>query len=504
MTETNSRSRRVILAVLLVLPLIAGLAFAAATGSRGFASAGSGAGTSTASGDAPAGLGGVTPQRLVDARRAAGEANSQAGFLTSGTGELRRGSGELNDGTGKLADGARQAEDGAKQLHDGMVQLQAGTGQLGDGATQLANGVDDALKQLDAIMLMRPELLRVIDGVDADLAKQHSPEAAEARKKLGELRGQAQNFDANAATGDRLMELKKGTRELSNQLAVNGYGYHDGVYKATEGSKQLADALGQLAGGAEAAHDGAGRVADGANRVDDMAGKTREKVAAANKAVPVVQPVPANASAPTAVSVLSPLAAYLVAALVMLAAGIGVLVVGAGELTGWRRLLPGLGVVLCSALVGTIALAMVSGAFGAAHVAATFGVMALAAAASAMLTRGAIAVFGPLWGKATAIAGLILQVAVVGFAWQEAGSGAAFATARIAALLMPMHYATSGLTALGNSGAGVSTSLWPAVAVLAAIAVVGLCSSLVLGEERWTSRRGGGEGRRQASDTVTA
>ena len=78
---------------------------------------------------------------LVDARRATGQAASQASFLVNGTEQLVDGTEQLSSRSDEVATAVTDAKDGAKKLSDGMVELQAATGQMGDGATKVADGV---------------------------------------------------------------------------------------------------------------------------------------------------------------------------------------------------------------------------------------------------------------------------------------------------------------------------------------------------------------------------
>ncbi|MDU0478574.1 hypothetical protein QVA66_04895 [Staphylococcus chromogenes] len=433
--------RRLLLALLLALPLIGGATYSVATSMDPSAS------WSTA--DAPSAAPGSAD--FVPARRAAGEASSQAGFLSGGTAELSRGAAQLADGQAKLAEGGHAASAGADELASGMNQIQAGTGQLGAGAVKVADGVQTAVDQVQGIGLVQMQIIKEIDRVSAELEKDPSPKAAEFRKQLGEFRKQVETFKLDGAMVDQLSQLRSGSREIANQLNTPGYGYHDGIYNATKGSKELAAGLRELDTHLGEANTGAGQLRDGAVRVDGMAAKNKEKIGAIQRALPAdIAPAAEEQPAPT----LIPLLGFLIAALVAVGCSItsrfglaAVLLMGAlSSLVLATDLTPLVGAYLVSAVL-------------------------LSGLAAAFLARGLVAVLGARWGSYAMWAGLVLQVGVVGWVWKAASRADVSPAFNFASSLLPMHYSTAALTSAGNSGSMLVFGL--SLGVLAALAVCG-------------------------------
>ncbi|AKK02152.1 hypothetical protein [Corynebacterium epidermidicanis] len=440
--------RRLLFALLLVLPLIGGAAYSIATNSDPSAA--------WSSPDEPSAAPGAAD--LVPARRAAGEASSQAGFLIGGTKELSSGAGQLADGTGKLAEGGHTAAGAANELSNGMVQLQAGTGQLGDGAVKVADGVQQAVDQVQGIGLIQMQIVREIDRVSAELEKDKSPEAAEFRKQLAGFRTQVEQFKLDGAMVDQLSQLRTGSREIANQLAVPGYGFHDGIYSATKGSKELATGLAELDAGLAEASNGANQLRDGAVKVDNMAAKNKEKIGAVQRALPADVAPAAEEPMPT----LIPLLGFLISALVM---------VGCSLTSRFGFV----AVLLMGALAALVLATDLTPVVGAGLVATVI----LAGLAAGFLARGLVAVFGPRWGSYVMWAGLLVQIGAVGFVWKLASRADISPVLGAVSAFMPMHYSTGALTSAGNSGS--TTVLGVSLGVLAATAVCGFLVSKFAG-----------------------
>lgn len=432
--------RRALFTLLLLLPLLGGAIYATATSLEPAAS------WSEEPAAAPSGT------DLVPARRAAGEAASQAGLLQGGTKSLADGATKLADGTNQLSTGSSEALTGANELSKGMVELQAGTGQLGDGAVKVADGVAKAVEQVQGVGLVQGQIIAEIDKVDAELAKKNDPQTADFRKQLAEFRKQVESFKFDGGTVDQLAELRSGSREIANQLAVPGYGYHDGIYSATKGAKELAAGLAELDKGIAEASAGAGSLRDGATKVDGMAGTTKDKVSAVQRALPVDQT--ATATGP----MLVPLMGFLVATIVM---------AGSVFSNRWRWLI--------AVALGALALLILVNGLSAGVAIGLVGIVALGGLASALLSNALVRLLGDRWGRTCVISWLLLQVGVVGWAWKSASGASLSAAWSALSHLMPIHYATSGLTALGNGGSAMVLGL--SLGVLALLA--GL-SALVL------------------------
>lgn len=473
----TSRQRLVpaLLSAILLLPLIGGVAVSAALGWTPATTWSAQQGEATG---APLATPGGAD--LVEARRSAGEAAAQAQLLTSATGQLKDGTGRLADGGTKLADGTRAAADGSAQLADALVQLQAGTGQLGDGATEIANGVGMAVDQVVGINAVRGQLLTAIDGTLKDLEKDKSPEANDIRSQLGDLRNQVNNFSLDPAMVEDLKRLKDGSRELSNQLDVPGYAFHDGIYAATKGAKDLNAGMSELRAGVDEANKGIKDLDNGAAKVDSMAGVSKDKADGVRRALPAApaagqsgQSSSGATAQPTVEHSLSPIVAFLLAALSFLGAALLGLVRG---LRGWR--LAGLLAALaCLPAVGVAVLATGPYPLG-------IGLAAVAGLLSALAGWGAARLlaraFGPA-GEVLVVVGGIGQLALVGWLWKLAAAAQLGTAWNVVAHALPLYWSSAAVTVAGNAG---SVPLFAgAAAVLAALATLGIAGNL------WFARR---------------
>lgn len=457
--EQPGRTRSLLIAALFLLPLIVGAVVATASQwqpAQAWSEEQTGAPSD----------GTIDPTELYDVSRALTEANAQAGFLANGTQQLTDGTGELKGGAEELGGGVDQLAGGSQELYDGLVQLQSGTAQLGNGATELADGVGGAVDQVVGLGVVRGQILEAIDGTVKDLEGNNSREAKEIRSQLGDLRAQVENFQFDQSIQDQLIQLKDGSRELSNQLAVNGYAYHDGVYQAAEGAKQLNAGIGELNAKVDEALKGVDELVAGAEKVDGMAQQNKTKVQGAQRALPTVAGPAQQHSEPA--QLLSPIVAMLLAALAVLGGG----VLGALLTRVERRLVTLIG---GAAAIGVIVgLLMVLLATGVTATAVGWAVLAAVgagvASASAMfaLVRG---LGVPGWGLGILLG--VLQVGVVGWAWKAASTGTDLNAALSALVhLFPMQWATSAITVAGNGGN--SPQLFAAMAILGVIIAVSI------------------------------
>ena len=447
----TSRLSTALLSLLLLVPLIAGAAFAAGRDWR----------------PADAWTADAAPQAsadLVGARRAVGEASSQAGLLTTGAGQLSAGAAKLADAAPRLADGTKQAGDGSQQLYDALVELQAGTGQLGDGATKVADGVGTAVDNIVGVNAVRGQIVAAIDGTLKDLAGDNSAEAQNMKKQLEDLKAQANNFQLDDSLVSQLNEVKDGSRELANQLAVSGYAYHDGIYQVTEGAKELNAGLGTLDQGVGEAVQGASDLSAGAEKVHTMAQSNQTKLGQIQQALPAAAAASDAEDAPG--RSLSPVVATLLAALVAL----GGVAVGARREWGIGGVAAGALGLTVAGLVGLFVLATGLTPADAALASLAF---LLTACAFVALTRLHVRVFGPGWGLGLAAAGGIVQLGAVGWVWKNAAADADLtAAARAAVNLVPLNWSTTALTAVGNGVVGAVA--WVSLAVLGVLAVLGI------------------------------
>lgn len=406
---------------------------------------------------------GVGAAELVDARRATGEAASQAALLTSGTGELVDGATQLEDGAGELIDGIGSAADGAGELSAGMTELQAGVGQLGSGANEIADGVATATEPLVGLGAVRGQIVGSLDNAIDSLDDTKDPELVKLRDDLTSLRDQANNIPIDEGAVTELERLRDGTRDLANQLSVPGYGFHDGVYAATEGAQDLSAGLTELDTGAGDARTGITDLREGAEKVDTLASNTDEKIGAINRAIPVVGWEDETTRA------LAPQISMLLAAFGML--GGFALAIGASLVTvrRWLFLLAGgLGVTVA----GVVALLVLATGQPVSAVLGAAGVLLLSVFAAAGVTRVLVNIFGTTWGATAAGLAGTVQLGVVGWVWRVAATSDVAAWLRVASEMTPLHWATAALTVLGNDG--TPQLLWTGLGVLGILAAVGV------------------------------
>lgn len=502
--------RRTLLSLLLILPLIAGAAY---LGWAGIGPSAAWTADGAEEGRAPGPVPGIDVAQVQDARRAIGEANTQAGFLKAGMGGATEGIRELKDGGTELVGGTGEIRRGASELATGMNELQAGTGRLGGGAKEIADGagaiadsvglVNVAIGQVEASIGPAKESLRAAgdgDGV-ANL------EALE--RQLGAI-----DFDAIAGQAER---FRTGANDLSYQLNTPGAPYRDGIYNATAGANQLRAATGDLDEGAKKLDGGLKELDEGAGRLDGMAKTTADKIGDAQRAMPVPTADQLSAagsaggagtgdgaggeagaedgagdaaSGAAGNATLAPTLAFMVSALVMLAASALWLIAGPrrggrgvdstdADRSWWSRALPGgafAGALAGIVAIGVVVLFIMADGLDLLRGATSVIVLALAALAATALARAVLAVFGGPWGRFVILAGMLVQVGVIGWVWRSAASaatgGAELATAwGVVAALLPLHHPTAALTALGNDG---STVMWGTSAgVLLALVFIG-------------------------------
>ena len=457
--------RGAILAILLVLPLIAGALFVAGDGMD---PARTWSADDEATG-APADSQAILPADLVDARRAAGEAGAQASLLTTGTEELADGAAELREGVTPLQEGVSEAAGGAGELSQGMVEIQAGVGQLGVGATEIADAVGGAVDGVVSLDAIRGQIIGAVDRTVAELEGNDDPNAVELREELLGLNEQLTLVDIAPDLADQLIELRDGSREIANQLTTPGFAFHDGVYAATQGAADLNAGLGEIDAGMAQAVDGITQLDDGATQIDTMATNAHNRVDSVNRSLPAVAPVAEAAVEEGPTQSLSPVVAMLIAALVMLA---GAAIALAAHLLPARRWLIVLGGTAATLVAGIVALLVLATGLSAASVWLSALALAVGALAAVGLTSAGIKLFGVIGGVGvTAVLG-VLQLGVVGWVWKTATATQVADWLQVVAALLPLHWATTALSAAGNVGA--SGPLWLGVGVLAVVAAVGL------------------------------
>lgn len=398
---------------------------------------------------------------LVDIRRAAGEAGSQASLLKNGTTQLVDGTTALNNGAAQLGDGTKAAQNGAAQLADGMVKLQAATGQMGNGATEIANGIDQAVGQFQNVEVIRGQLLTAINLAMSD------PKLADVKPDLEDFKRQVETFKVDDNITSQMNKLRDGSRELANQLAVPGYGFHDGIYSATKGSKDLSAGLNDLSGGVDQALTGIRDLDNGAKKIDAMAKENQTRVGNIQRALPITKAGTPEAQEQGVTRTLAPLYAFLIAAGLMLAAT-----------AYFRDRIWGTIAFITLTLLGGGLVYLLGTEITAGVAAAAAGVSALAVAGAALLGTLLTSIFGERTGRGLSALVTIAQVAVVGFVWNSAANSALSSAAKALVNFMPLHYPTLALSSIGNAGDTTTTAL--GVGVTAACAVCAAAGVMIL------------------------
>lgn len=414
----------------------------------------------------------VGPDNLGDARRAAGEAGQQAKVLKEGAGQLAAGIGEAQGQTQQLIDALTAAQTGSQQLSDGMVQLQAGTGQLGAGATQLADSIGEVVGQVLGFEAVRGQVVGAIDRAMEELKDAKDPEAVKARESLKGLREQAETAQLPPDVVANMNQLRDGSRDLANQLAVPGYGFHDGIYTATNGSAELAAGLRELQAQTGQATGGIDELVAGVEKINQMAGMNADKVGAVRAALPVPAAAPGgqgDAQAASAGSTLAPVAAMLLAAIAVL--GGTALAAAAWFASCGRWWILGAGSVVLAA-AGTILAGVIGAGFGAQEYGVAFAGLLLGTLASAGLTSVLSRTFGAGVGLGSAGVLALVQTGLVGWVWRTATTAQVDSVWVALSQAAPMHWASTAVSAAGNGGD--YRGIVSAVLLSALLAVVGL------------------------------
>ena len=363
------------------------------------------------------------------------------------------------------------------------IRDRAGTGQLAGGATQVADAIGGVADQVAGFDAVRGQVVATIDRTLESTKDAKDPDVKEARTALEGLRGQAETAQLPPEMLGQLEELRKGSRDVANQLSVPGYAYRDGIYSATNGAAELANGLTTLNDQASGATDGVTQLQEGAAKIDDMANKTADQIAAVRKAMPAAAGAGGGtgsgagvSEAPAPRSTLAPVAAMLIAALVMLG---GTATGAAARLAPARRWwILGLGSLFVAVAGGALVAVLGSGL-----TAATAGLLALGLVVGAAASAGLTDVLGAALGTRVGlpIAGVlaVAQVGLVGWLWRTASTAPVGKVWEYAAGATPMHWTTASLSAAGNGGS--TTALW-----------AGMCAGLVLAAVSFAGAKGRG------------
>ena len=452
-----SRWRSVLLILLLALPLIIGAAVAGLAQwepAHTWSSAAQPFGAPRENSASP---------EVKEAAEAASRAQAQASMLKSGATQLDDGTGELNKGADELGGGVDKLATGSQELVAGLNQLQSGTNTLGGGATELANGVGGAVDQVVGLGAVQGQILQAIDGTMRDLEGNKSKEAKEIRSQLGDLRAQVNNFRLDNSVTDQLKKLKDGSRDLSNQLAVNGYAYHDGVNQAVSGAQELNEGIAELNKRVGEAQEGVDKLDDGAGKLSTMAAQNQTNVGDIQRALP-----PAHTATDGPAHLLSPIVAMLVSALVLLAGAAA----GVAWQVGYRPWLTVFGGTLAAVAIGEILLFVLATGFTPVAAVWAGAALLLGALSMAAITRGLLGLCGITAGSILAALFGIGQTALVGWLWKSAAIAGVSKVWQVVSNLLPLNWTTAAVTAAGNEGE--QAVLWTGVAVLLAITLIGL------------------------------
>lgn len=456
-SASSSRWRTLLLLVLLAVPLIVGTAVATWSQwepAHAWSSAAQPYGAPQANSTSP---------ELKEAAEAASHAQAQASILKSGADRLNKGTSELDKGAGELGEGVEKLAGGSQELVSGLNQLQSGTNTLGGGATELANTVGGAVDQVVGLGAVQGQILEAIDGTVLDLKGNDSKEAKQVRSQLGDLRKQVENFRLDESLTGELKKLKDGSRDLSNQLAVSGYAYHDGINQAVAGAQQLNQSIAELNSRVDEALDGVGQLDDGAGKLTGMAEQNQSNLGAVQRALP-----PAHVAAEEDARQLSPVIAMLISALVLLAGSAA----GVAWKLGFHPWLMVLGGSLAAVAIGEILLFVLSIGLTPIAAVAAGGALFLGALSSALIVRGLLELCGMTVGSILAAIFGIGQTALVGWLWKSAAIAGVDKVWQVVANLLPLNWTTAAVTVAGNDGEAVV--LWTGLAVLGAITLVGL------------------------------
>ena len=455
-SASSSRWRTLLLLVLLAVPLIVGTAVATWSQwepAHAWSSAAQPYGAPQANSASP---------ELKEAAEAASRAQAQASILKSGADRLNKGTSELDKGAGELGEGVEKLAGGSQELVAGLNQLQSGTNTLGGGATELANTVGGAVDQVVGLGAVQGQILEAIDGTVRDLEGNDSKEAKQVRSQLGDLRKQVENFRLDESLTGELKKLKDGSRDLSNQLAVSGYAYHDGINQAVAGAQQLNQSIAELNSRVDEALDGVGKLDDGAGKLTGMAEQNQSNLGEVQRSLP-----PAHVAADEDARQLSPVIAMLISALVLLAGSAA----GVAWKLGFRPWLMVLGGSLAAVAIGEILLYVLSIGLTPIAVAAG-GALFLGALSSALIVRGLLELCGMTVGSILAALFGIGQTALVGWLWKSAAIAGVDKVWQVVANLLPLNWTTAAVTVAGNDGEAVV--MWTGLGVLGAITLVGL------------------------------
>lgn len=287
-----------------------------------------------------------------------------------------------------------------------------------------------------------------------------------------------ENFNFQTEVADDLLAMKKGSRDLANQLNVPGYGFHDGVYELTNGSKNLSAGLQELRARVDEATAGLGEFDSGAERLETMAQSNKQKSDAVSRAIPAGPRGEEGAEEQAAHGVLPPVVAMLVAALVMLS-GVVMAVMSQFFAAAWAVQLGG-GVL--AAASGAVLVGLLGDGLSVATVAIAAGVSALSAWVAAGFTWALMRIAGIRVGIVIAAVAGIAQVGVVGWVWQAAASAEISQAWSALAGLLPLHWSTTALSTISNDGE--SLGLWIALVALAVSALVGVVAAPLLNRRR--------------------
>jgi len=201
-----------------------------------------------------------------------------------------------------------------------------------------------------------------------------------------------------------------------------------------------------------------------------MAKNTQAKIGEIQRALPTAQ-----SHTDTNTRTLAPMYAVLIAAGVLFGATIR----GSGRIHTKATLLTVVVTLVGLAVTASLLCLMVGFGLGAGQVAGITAITLLLGMISILTGSLMVRIFGGMWGQIAALMTALAQVGIVGWAWNLAATTAIPTGWLLATSLMPLHYATSGLVAFGNSG-GSASHIGISLGVMIALCVSGLAGLKLL------------------------
>ncbi|WP_338887687.1 phage infection protein [Rhodococcus sovatensis] len=385
---------------------------------------------------------------LAESRSSLQQAGLPLSFLAGGITQLTDGGNQLNDGVVQLSDGITQAHDGTIQLADGFGQYRAGIGQLGDGASQISGGVDQLVDRLSAFGAQQAEFTAALDAAASQVDAFPHP-GSDAIS--GQIRGVIDTLNTQGfgpSTLADLQTLKSGAQQLSGELNDPSSQFLTATGQLGDATVQLRDGLGQLDDGGGQLRAGTDQLITAVEPVTGIVDGISTNVQDATTGLPTAKELSAPAtSTDTAASTSStPVAPYLIAALVAVGAIGAVSLVRVLSRDSRFRWIAAAVAILAVGVCAALAFAFTAPEAGIGALLAA-GIFLVVSAAAYLTAAGAIQrLLGATVGQAVNIALLVVQVVVCGAAYASSAAIWVHLSA-----FMPMAYTAAGAREIGYS-----------------------------------------------------